>query len=107
MRVMRDILDRVEWWKLRPDRALLAEDTANPEFANYIQPARAEDGRFALIYLPANPMVKLNLAKFARPVAASWFDPRTGRETPAGKLKPAPSVEVKTPGAGDWLLMLR
>jgi hypothetical protein len=48
-------------------------------------------------------VVKLNLAKFARPVAASWFDPRKGRETAAGKLAP----ELKTPGAGDWLLLLR
>jgi hypothetical protein len=103
MRVMRDIFDRVEWWKLRPDRALLAEDAADAEFRDYIQPARSEDGRFALIYLPDNPVVKLNLSKFARPMAASWFDPRTGKETPAGKLTP----ELKTPGAGDWLLMLR
>jgi hypothetical protein len=103
MRVMRDILDRMEWWKLRPDRSLLAEDAVDAEFRDYIQPARAEDGRFALLYLPANPVVKLNLAKFARPVAASWLDPRTGKETPAGK----PTSELKTPGAGDWLLWLR
>ena len=107
MRVMRDILDRMGWWKLRPDRSLLAEDAVDAEFRDYIQPARAEDGRFALLYLPANPAVKLNLAKFARQVTAFWVNPRTGKETSAGKFKPVPSVELKTPGAGDWLLWLR
>lgn len=107
MRIMRDIFDRMAWWRLRPDRSLLAEDVVDSEFRNYIQPARSEDGKFALIYLPSNPAVKLNLSKFNRPVAASWLDPRTGKETPAGRLKPTPSVELKTPGGGDWLLFLR
>ena len=107
MRVMRDIFDSLEWWRLRPDRSLLAEDPEGDGFRSYMMPARSEDGRFALIYLPANPSVKLNLSGFKRRVNAQWLDPRTGRRSPGGALPPGGQVELKTPVEGDWLLLLR
>ena len=107
MQVLRKIFDSLEWWRLRPDRSLLAEDPRDPEFRTYIMPARSEGGDFALIYLPANPEVKLNLSGFRRAVEAVWLDPRTGERRPAGRFKPLPEVTLKTPGDGDWLLWLR
>ena len=107
MRLMRDFFDMVPWWKLRPDRTLLAEDRVDEAFSNYIMASRTEDGKQAVLYLPANPAVKLNLTGFRTPVRGTWYDPRTGRRLPAGKWKPAPSIEAATPGAGDWLLLVR
>ena len=107
MKVMRDILDTVSWWTLRPDRSLLAEDPADPEFLAWPMPARSQDGRLAVVYLPSNPTVTLNLSGFGGPVTGSWADPRTGAIANAGRWDPAARVAVKTPGAGDWLLLLR
>jgi hypothetical protein len=107
MKVLKEFFDSVEWWKLRPDRSLLREDSVNEEFTNYIMPARSEDGRFAVIYLPANPVVKLDLSKFQKTVTGAWVDPRTGARSPAGNTKPLANTEWKTPGPGDWLLLLR
>lgn len=106
MQVLRRIFDSLEWWKLRPDRTLLAEDPQDPEFARYIMPARSETGEFALIYLPDNPEVKLNLSGFRRGVEAVWLDPRTGQRRPADRFKPVPEAILKRPGEGDWLLLL-
>lgn len=106
MKVLRDIFDSIQWWKLRPDRSLLVEDIEDAEFKTHMMPARSESGEFALIYLPANRSVKLNLEKFAGTVKAAWINPRTGRRTDAGPLRPQPSIELKTPGEGDWLLLL-
>jgi hypothetical protein len=106
MRVMRDIFDSMRWWELRPDRSLLAEDVVDEAFTNYVMPARSEKGGFALIYLPANPAVKLNLAGFRRQVQAEWIDPRTGQRTSAGSLSQQASVELKAPDNDDWLLFL-
>jgi hypothetical protein len=106
MKVMRDVFDSVRWWELRPDRSLLAEDPEGDDFSSYIMPARADDGRFALIYLPANRTAKLNLMKLGRTVTGTWIDPRTGARSGAGKWKPEVSVELRTPGDGDWLLLL-
>ena len=107
MRVLRGIFDSVKWWKLRPDRTVLADDTFDPSFRDYVMPARSEDGDFALIYAPANPELKLNLSRFGGAVAATWIDPRTGDRGMSQRLKPESPVAIKAPGAGDWILLLR
>ena len=106
MKVLRAVFDSLEWWKLRPDRSLLAEDPQDPEFRSYIMPACSRTGDFALVYLPANPEVTLNLSRFTGAVRAAWIDPRTGARHPVSHLKPAAAVKLKTPGDGDWLLLL-
>lgn len=106
MKVMRDIFDSIEWWRLRPDRTLLAEDPPDPTYLAYPMPARSNNQRFALIYLPANPKVSLNLEGFKATVQGQWIDPRTGERKPAGKWKPAGRVDISTPGPEDWLLLL-
>ncbi|MCP5112717.1 MAG: DUF4038 domain-containing protein, partial [bacterium] len=78
MGVLRRIFDSIEWWKLRPDRSLLAQDVDDPEFLSYPMPARAEDGSFGLVYLPNNPAGKLDLSGFSESVKGTWIDPRTG-----------------------------
>ena len=107
MKVLREFFDSIEWWKLRPDRSLLAQDTDDPEFLRYAMPARAEDGTFAVIYLPDNPSGKLDLSAFQRAVSGTWVDPRTGKRTSAGEWEPARGIEWQTPFEGDWLLLLR
>ncbi len=102
MKVLREVFESIQWWKLRPDRALLAEDPEDPEFRSYVMPARSEDGAFALIYLPANPVVKLNLTRLKGKPKAVWIDPRTGERRAA-----ALAAEMKTPGGGDWVLVVR
>jgi uncharacterized protein DUF4038/uncharacterized protein DUF5060/collagenase-like protein with putative collagen-binding domain len=101
MRVMRDIFDSIEWWKLRPDRSLLAEDTVDEEFRTYVMSSRSEDGRFAVLYVPAGATLKLNLAPLGGRVRATWIDPRSGRREPS-------SLTVsKPPSTEDWVLILR
>jgi len=107
MKVLRDFFESVEWWRLRPDRSLLAEDPPDPGFRAYPMPARSEDGAFAVVYFPDNPVIALNLSAFRKTVRGTWVDPRTGERKPAGSWKPEKRVDLKTPAAGDWLLILR
>ncbi|HBY62753.1 MAG TPA: hypothetical protein DEH78_23260 [Solibacterales bacterium] len=107
MTVIRDVLQSMEWWTLRPDRKLLASEPQDAEFGNYPMPARSEDGRAALLYLPANPSIELDLSGFKSDVRAIWIDPRTGARRPGGRLRPGYGVTVKAPSGSDWLLLLR
>jgi hypothetical protein len=100
MKVLRDVLDGIEWWQLRPDRSLLAEDPEDTEFASHIMPARAENGGFALLYLPGNASVKLDQGSIRGYTGAVWIDPGTGQRHTA-KLLPV----MQPPGPGDWLLL--
>lgn len=107
MKVLKEFFDSFDWWKLRPDRSLLAEEPPQTDFRSYPMPARSEDGSFAVVYLPANPTGKLDLTGFNSTVSATWVDPRTGKRTPAGEWEPVSGVEWKTPFEGDWLLVLQ
>jgi hypothetical protein len=107
MKILRDTLDLVKWWRLRPDRSLLSEDPVNPEFSNYIMPARSADGDAALIYLPGNPYAALDLTGFAGQLDATWIDPRTGKRIPAAERLPPGIEKFPAPGPGDWLLWVR
>ncbi|MBI3281241.1 MAG: DUF4038 domain-containing protein [Acidobacteria bacterium] len=109
MKVMRDIFDSIAWWKLRPERGLLSDDKYDAAaFHDYVIPALSESNDFALIYLPANPGVKLNLTRFeSGRIAGTWIDPRTGKRSPAGSWRPVAEVSLNAPGEGDWLLLLK
>jgi hypothetical protein len=107
MTVLRDVLSSMEWWSMIPDRSLFSDLKEDTEFRNYPVAARAEDRDFALLYLPANPTVELDLSAFKQDMKATWIDPRTGVRRPGGKLRPAYGVTVKTPSDSDWLLLLR
>lgn len=107
MTVLRDVLNSMAWWTMIPDRSVFSGLKEDAEFRNYPMAARAEDRSFALLYLPANPSIELDLSTFKQDMKALWIDPRTGARRPAAKLHPAYGVQLKTPGGGDWLLLLR
>jgi hypothetical protein len=106
MKVLRDIFDGIEWWKLRPDRSLLVEDQVDAQFHNVIMPAISEDGRFALIYFPEGKG-KLNLTRMGASAEGTWIDPCTGVSKGAMKVVTATGAEVTAPDSGDWLLLLK
>lgn len=107
MKVLRDLFDRIPWHTLRPDPKPAAAHKPDAQYSNPIQTLRSEDGKLALVYLPNNPSFQLDLSQFKGALKAEWLDPRTGAATPAGKHKPVSAAEFKTPGPGDWLLLLR
>ncbi|MEP7364139.1 MAG: DUF4038 domain-containing protein [Acidobacteriota bacterium] len=106
MTIVRNVLEGLPWWKLEPNRFLLANEPDRVDWTAYPMPVSTSDGKFGLVYLPNNPSIELNLSDFGD-ARATWIDPRTGARTLAGRLKEAAKVPLKTPASGDWLLLLR
>jgi len=77
MGYMRKLLEMRPWYRMVPDRAILA--SVQGVLEDHVQAARAEDGSFALAYSPfGNPFsVRLDRVSGAT-VAAHWYDPRNG-----------------------------
>jgi hypothetical protein len=105
MTVLRNFFESLEWWRLRPDRCLLGEETADDSFRSYVMSAVAEGGDFGLLYLPVATELDVNAAALGNSVRATWVDPRTGKRDSAGTLAGKPA-KVKPPAEGDWLLLL-
>jgi len=107
MKIMRDLLDRLPWWRLRPADEIVLDRKDDKTYRTYIKAARTPSGDWAVLYLPANDGVTVNLARLARPAVAEWFDPRTGTfskplDIGAGESRRRFSV----PGPGDWVLLI-
>jgi hypothetical protein len=106
--LMRRLFELRPWHKLVPDPALLAAKSA--EDADHVRAARAEDGSFALAYLPTGKTVSIQMNKLTgKKIVASWYDPRDGTWRDAGEHANTGVREfaAPTPGAqSDWLLVL-
>ena len=117
---IRDLVASLPWWTLRPEESFLTAGTgtAAPDQdvldADLATAAVAPDGSLALVYVPSERTVSLDLSLLAPGADAAWVDPSTGTATevgPLSELADASSGAVSTPGdnaagAGDWLLVL-
>jgi hypothetical protein len=115
MTYLGDLLDTVPWWLLVPDmgNTLLSEGHGAEE--NRAVAARAADQSFAILYLPSDRGITVDLAQLAGPeVKARWYDPANGRFTSVGgspfpatgprQFRPEPGSN--SAGFDDWVLVL-
>ena len=107
MKILRDILDRVPWWSLRPAPEMIRDNKIDEEYSNAVVAGRAESGREALIYAPKGPSLKLNLADWRAGARGTWIDPRTGAAREPAPLSNAAGLELNLPGEADWVLLIQ
>jgi hypothetical protein len=90
------------WWKLRPAPEIVDQPAGNDPAA-FVTAARAEDGAFAVAYVPLGARVTLR-----HPGKGEWFNPRTGARTPAFREGDTFRVpDAKSPDEQDWVLVVR
>src|SRR5206468_12514982 len=111
-----------EWWNLVPDQShqlvtagygTYASDNADLTVADYVTAASTPDGSLAIAYCPTATTITVDLAQFARPVVAKWYDPSDGSfQSIAGSLFGTSGPhDFTTPGPNgddndDWVLVL-
>jgi len=101
MTIMRDFFGSIEWWRLEPAHDLISQE-GTPDNQTRAVFAAAKDRTLAVAYAPPAG-VPPRSAVFPKTLRAEWFDPATGKRTPA-ELS-----EWLTPRAGsdDAALLLR
>jgi len=106
---LRTLLKARPWWKLMPDMNNVVAAEGRGTFAtnDYVVTALANDGSFALSYLPTKRALTIDLSKLSgAKVNASWFSPRTEEATSAGSITEKKRHEFEPPADGDWVLVL-
>ena len=90
------------------DQTLIKSSTGST-YVDLIYATRDENGSFAMIYLPQNIPVKIDVSKISGNTKnVWWFDVRTGKAT-KGKTIKGNNVQSFTPPAGvekDWVLVI-
>jgi hypothetical protein len=104
-----------------PDRALLRPslDTnvliggqGTYTLDDYAPTSFSLDSKRSVTYLPTAREVTLNLAAFAQPVVAKWYDPSTGATTTSaamsntGRVSMSPPSTLNGTGTTDWVLWM-
>jgi hypothetical protein len=106
--LMRQLFEIRPWYKLVPDQSVIGSGQGDGE--DHIQAARADDGSFALAYLPHGGKIGIHMDKLAgKQVKARWYDPRTGKWHEIGEYPNVGTREFAAPTKGDrddWALVL-
>jgi hypothetical protein len=89
-----------------PDQSLIVSDPGTG--THHVRATRDADGSYAMLYLPSNNPVTVDLGKLSGDrIAVTWFDPRTGESRPAGEVRGGGPREFTPPAVWpDWVLVL-
>lgn len=60
-----------------------------------------------VVYLPRGEPIRIDLSEAEGDLTAVWYDPRTGRERKAGKVKGGRVADFVPPDGRDWVLHIR
>jgi len=105
---MRRLFEQRPWYKIVPDQSVIAAGLAEGE--DHVRAARAEDGRFVIVYLPSGKPVSIKMDKVSgKTVKVQWYDPRQGTWLEIGEYPNAGNREFVAPSQGalnDWVLVL-
>jgi len=120
--LMRGLFAGLAWYDLVPDRdhRVLVKGygkfstTDSIDIDSYATAAATPDGMLAVAYMPSVRKMTIDMAKFAGPVTAQWFDPSNAAlATIAGSPFANSGTQAFAPpgangdGDGDWVLLLK
>ncbi|MEO0530462.1 MAG: glycoside hydrolase family 140 protein [Planctomycetota bacterium] len=104
MGYLRGLFEARPYWQLRPAQEMIG----GPGVA--VRAAAAEDGSFAVVYLPEGGPVTVDASRLTGELLlASWFNPRQNATQPIGRFVRDEAMKFKAPFAGrnnDWVLVL-
>jgi len=105
---MRRLFEQFAWEKLVPDQSLIVSENAEDE--DHVRAAIANDGSFAILYIPTGKPLHVRLSKLVgKEVDAEWYNPREDSRMLSESAPKADSLVFTPPSIGDeedWVLVL-
>jgi len=102
-----DFMGSIDFRKLKPAPRLLAVQPGFESPRRFVGVAASENRDLIVAYVPAGPTVQLVTASIPSRHWDNWFSPRTGERVLAAGVVSGTSVTYRTPGEGDWVLLVR
>ena len=107
VKYLKDLMLSQSYFDRIPDQSLVVN---SGERYNRIAATRGKD--YALFYTYTGRNIKVQMGKIpGTMLSASWYDPRTGKSTDAGKVENKGIKEFNPPGeeknGNDWVLVLK
>lgn len=108
MRYLYEFFTSIDFYKLRPEPELIINQPA--DIKKHISASRSEEKDLIVIYAPDNQVVEIKLealTQMPRSPNITWFNPRTGKTTPAVAVIGDKTCQIPIPEKGDWLLLIK
>ena len=104
---MAKLFTSVDFWRVRPEPAVLAVAPAGDANPPAACPAATPTKDLELVYVANERMLELSLDAMPRSPTVTWFNPRQGGNSPAVAVVVQGKCQFPTPDAGDWVLLLK
>jgi hypothetical protein len=92
---------------LEPTPKAVATQPGDSSPRRYIAAAGLETKGWSVVYLPEDRTLEVFLDALPPSPSITWFNPRTGENSPAVAVVGARSCQFPTPEPGDWLLVMK
>jgi len=97
----REVTDAINVFACQPHADLLCDRDDNEAYC------LAEPGKQYAVYFPRGGLVTLNLKRAAGSLSLRWHDIDAGTWGKAENVKGGGTIELKTPGDGQWAAVIR
>ena len=102
-----DFFNSIPFWNLKPASDVVAGQSNSVSPDQFIAAAETGSKDLAVVYVPDERRLELNLNALPSSPTVQWFNPRTGQRSPAVAVVGGSSFQVPTPGPGDWVLVIK
>jgi len=100
-------LNSMEFWRLRPQPGFVANQPGTQVPHRFIAAAGTESKDLTVAYSPEDRTLEISLEALPPSPQVSWYNPRTGENSPAVAVVGARTCQFPTPDPGDWVLVMK
>jgi len=107
LRHLYEIFTGLEWWRLRPAPELIIDQPGKESSEHYVLASATPERDTALVYVPENKELILNLSSLKEGLDVTWFEPKSGETQKATGQGDRDAMTFAVPDGEDWLLLFR
>jgi len=107
MKFLYDFFTTNDFWRLRPTPMFVVNQPGVEKSSHYIAAARTDQKDLMIVYVPEDRTVEIMMDAMPPSPSVTWYNPRTGENSPAVGVVTTSTVQFPTPSEGDWIMLLR
>ena len=100
-------VNSIEFWRLQPQPGFVSNPAGTQTPVNFIAAAGTEAKDLTVAYTPEERTLEITMDALPASPIVSWFNPRTGENSPAVAVVGGRTCQFPTPDPGDWVLLLK
>lgn len=102
-----NFFNSITFGRLRPAPISVVNQPGLQAAGRYVAAAKSDNRDLMVLYIPQDRTIEVKLDLMPESPIVTWFNPRTGEQTPAVAVVTANTCQFPTPTEGDWILFMK